>query len=249
MFSFFFSLSFLFFFFLYSFQVTFYSERPLLFPSTPSPQAAPPLAVGCPVEALASRIRVKLAWLLVCRVELLCWDGHTATASLQFSSPARMRSGNRRPHSQGICCCYLALIFLCSISSHYAVTPCRAMWQHSNRYLKCSRASQLVRLKSIPYHDIIYFQYAQICQVRLGLKRHGPIAQQFLLAVRWVLCPPCVSCACRAGCLLRAWDPSVQSHGSQSSPGHHTSLPKRVKLGLQLQQPFDLVCTVADMVM
>lgn len=65
-----------------------------------------------------------------------------------------------------------------------AVTPCRAMWQHSNRYLKCYRVSQLVRLKSIPYHDIIYFQYAQICQDTLGLKRDWPIAWEFSFRLR-----------------------------------------------------------------
>lgn len=76
------------------------------------------------------------------------------------------------------------------------VTPCQAMWQHSNRYLKCYRVSQLVLLKSIPYHDIIYFQYAQICQDTLGLERDWPIAWELPFCLMDAVPPSCTTCVC-----------------------------------------------------
>lgn len=124
-----------------------------------------------------------------------CWDGHAlhwgALKCPPRSSavPGRLSSLDVVWEREISFLRNLLLLFglnfpLLDFISLPTVTPCRAMWQHSNRYLKCYRVSQLVRLKSIPYHDIIYFQYAQICQDILGLKRDWPIAWEFSFRLR-----------------------------------------------------------------
>lgn len=151
---------------------------------------------------------------------ILCWDGgalHRGALKCppcHSALPVRLSSLDVVWQQEISFSRNLLLLFglnfpLLNFISLPTATPCWPMWQHSNRYLKCYRVSQLLHLKSIPYHDIIYLQYAQICQDTLGPQRDWPIAWEFSFRLQSggccapTLCYPHVSQGCRSG-----WSPA-----------------------------------------
>ena len=104
------------------FPIFLHSNRPLLLPVPP----ALPVSHGMLCGMLCFRTNtcaLQISGLEVGTTVLGWAQSSTPTppAAAQLPLPGSavgMRSGNGRPHSQGICSCYLASIFLCSISSH-----------------------------------------------------------------------------------------------------------------------------------